>query len=212
MGDVFTRRLDAFADAAFAFAVSLMVVGAGASTVDGTTLRQSVAAIPSFAIGFAIIVMFWATHARWRGIRGDGDWRSALLTLLLVFAVLIYVVPLRAMATSFAAYLAGDLSAYRGSIGELFAIYGLGFVLMSVLTALLFRDALRNPDLDAGQRLSSLGQVWIWTILATTGAVSVTLALFDALAPIAPWLYATLPVTIGLFSWLWEWEPTPAEP
>lgn len=210
MADGFTRRLDAFADAAFAFAVSLIVVGNAGSAMDGNSLRSSVAAIPSFAIGFTLIAMFWATHARWRVIRGDGDWRSALLTLLLVFVVLIYVTPLRAMSTSLAAYIAGDLTAYRGNIAELFTIYGLGFVAMCVLTALLFRDALRNPELAGDDLQSARGQIWVWTILALTGAISVTLSMIPGAGIFAPWAYATLPVTIGLFSSLWKWRATPA--
>ncbi|MDF7775008.1 TMEM175 family protein [Sphingomonas sp. AOB5] len=199
------KRVDNFTDASFAFAVSLMVVGAGGSAADAATLESAVAAIPSFAIGFAIIAMFWFSHVRWRALRGAGDIRSLLLTLLLVFLVLIYIVPLRSMALSFAAFLVGDRSAYRGSMGQLFTIYGFGFTAMSVLTAALFRDALRNEALDAGKRREAAGQSWIWVILSVTGLASAALAMIPGPHFYAPFLYATLPVSIGLFSWRWRW-------
>jgi uncharacterized membrane protein len=200
-----SHRLDAFTDAAFAFAVSLLVVGAGSSAAGGDLLRQTVAAIPAFAIGFAIIAMFWLAHVTWRGLRGAGDARSTALTLLLVFVTLIYVVPLRAMATSFADFLRGNPTGTAVSVGQLFVIYGIGFCAMSVVTALLFRDVLRQRALPPPVRQVALGQVWIWSILAWTGALSTILALFAATRLLAPWLYATLPLSVGLFAWNWDW-------
>lgn len=200
------KRLDNFTDAAFAFAVTLMVVGAGGSAADGATLESAVAAIPSFAIGFAIITLFWFSHVQWRGLRGTGDARSLLLTLLLIFMVLVYIVPLRAMSVAFAAFLVGDHDAYRGALGHLFTIYGFGFTAMSAVTVLLFRDALRNDALDAEKRRMVAGQSWIWTILATTGMASTILAMIPGPHLFAPFLYATLPITIGLFSWRWRWS------
>lgn len=205
MADATTARIDAFTDAAFAFAVTLLVVGAGGGQVDSDMLGQTVASIPSFVIGFAIIAMFWVAHVRWREIRGPGDVRSLLLTLLLVFVTLIYVVPLRGMATSLANYIRGTATGSIRDVAMLFIVYGVGFAAMSLVTALLYRDALRNPALDTGARRSALGQVWIWAILAWTGALSTILALFDATWFAAPWLYATLPATIGLFASRWDW-------
>jgi uncharacterized membrane protein len=200
-----TGRIDNFTDAAFAFAVTLMVVGAGGSAADQSTLESAVAAIPSFAIGFAIIGLFWFSHLLWRALRGVGDARSLLLTLLLIFAVLTYIVPLRSMALSFAAFLSGNSGAYRGSLGQLFTVYGAGFTAMSAITVLLFRDALRNPALDAQKRREALGQSWIWVILAATGAASTVLATLPGPHLFAPFLYATLPLTIGVFAWRWRW-------
>ena len=200
------QRLDAFTDAAFAFAVTLMVVGAGAGPeVDADALRATIASLPSFAIGFAIIGLFWFAHVRWRVYRGRGDARSVLLTFLLVFAVLIYVTPLRAMATSLAGFVMGRPVAGVG-LAELFTIYGLGFTAMSAITVALFRDALRNPGLGASERREVRGQLLIWLILAVTGALSTLAAQVRATAILAPWLYATLPITIGLFASRWRWE------
>jgi uncharacterized membrane protein len=206
MSHATTARVDAFTDSAFAFSVTLLVVGAGGTQVDGAVLVGAITAIPSFLIGFAIIVMFWLAHLNWRSLRGDGDWRSTLLTLVLIFVMLIYVVPLRAMAASFAGFLGGRPQGFSGGIGSLFAIYGLGFSAMSGITALLFRDALRRPTLDAEERRRALGQTWIWMINAATGAVSAILAVLPPTRLIAPFAYMTLPLTVGLFAWGWDWD------
>lgn len=200
-----SARIDAFTDAAFAFAVSLMVVGAGGAAPDYAGLVLIMKTVPSFAIGFAIIAMFWIAHVRWRGFRGEGDWRSALLTVLLVFAVLVYVHPLRAMSSSFAAFLSGRADD-GGSLGGMFMIYGIGFTVMAAITCALFFDARRNPELSEGDRQAIKGESIIWVILVVTGILSTILSLFPATAPIAPSIYATLPVSIGLFAWRWQWS------
>ena len=184
----------------------MLVIGAGGGQVTSDLLGQTVTSIPSFAIGFAIIAMFWVAHLGWRRLRGTGDWRSLILTLLLVFVTLIYVVPLRGMATSLADYIRGTATGTARDISTLFVIYGIGFAAMALVTALLYRDALRNPALDLAGRRSALGQVWIWAILAWTGALSTILASFPATWLMAPWLYATLPLSIGLFAWNWDWD------
>ena len=206
-----TARIDNFTDAAFAFAVTLMVVGGGGAASDGGTLESAIAAMPSFVIGFAIMALFWWSHVRWRRLRGTGDGRSLLLTLLLVFTVLIYVVPLRAMSVSFAAFLMGDLEGFRGSLGRLFTVYGMGFTAMSAITALLFREVRRRPDLSGDDGREARGQMWIWTILMLTGLASTVLAMVPGLAPIAPSLYATLPVSIGIFAWRFDWAGASGE-
>jgi len=202
-------RLDAFTDAAFAFAVTLMVAGTGGMAPDYRQLEAVLAGAPSFVIAFAIIAMFWLAHVRARRMAGDGDWRFLLLTLALVFTVLLYVHPLRAMASSFAAFVSGNADDYDGRLGQMFALYGAGFVLMSMLTAGLFHTARRNPGLDAQGQREAYGQVIIWAILAATGIVSTVLTFFRATVPFAPMIYATLPLTIGLFAARYRWaEPT----
>jgi uncharacterized membrane protein len=192
-------RLDAFTDAAFAFAVTLMVAGTGGMAPDYRQLEAAIASAPSFAIAFAIIAMFWLAHVRARRMAGDSDWRFLLLTLALVFTVLLYVHPLRAMASSFAAFVTGQADDYGGRIGQMFGLYGAGFILMSLLTAGLFAVARRNPDLDAQRRREAGGQMFIWLILVATGLLSTILTFFRSTVPFAPMVYATLPISIGLF-------------
>ena len=205
-----SARLDAFTDAAFAFAVTLMVVGAGSAPVDPDQMEALVAAVPSFAIGFAIIAMFWFSHVQWRRYRGEGDWRSVLLSFALIFVVLIYVTPLRAMATSFAAFLLGRPDAFGTDLRTLFTLYGVGFTTMAALTAALFHDALRGAE-QPDRRCELIGIVGIWLIQAVTGAVSTLVAQLPGGDRVAPWLYATLPITVPLFSMSWRWRVEPAE-
>jgi len=199
-----TARLDAFTDAAFAFAVSLLVIGGAGAPADFAALVGALGDIPAFAFGFAIVLMFWFAHVRWRRLRGDGDWRSLLLTLLLVFLVLIYVQPLRAMAAATAIFFTGQGRGFGGDIAGLFAVYGTGFVAMALTVAALYAEALRNADLDREGRAGARGEVVIWLILAGTGLVSILVSL-TPFGKYAAFAYSTLPLTIGLFSSRFDW-------
>ena len=207
MDDRSTERLDGFTDAAFAFAVSLLVVGGGSlGPPDSADLLRRLGDLPAFAVGFAILAMFWHAHVRWRRFRGVGDGASVLLTMVLVFLVLVYVFPLGAMAKSLSRVATGSGSGITGSIGDLFTVYGVGFLAMSATLAALFGNALRNSALTPGARQAVRGEMIIWMILAGSAVISTLLAASGGKWQfMAPWIYALLPPAIGVFAWRWRW-------
>lgn len=59
-------RLDMFVNGAFAFTVTLLLIG-GASIPDSTDkLLLALGGIPAFAVCFFHIAFFWHGHVRWR--------------------------------------------------------------------------------------------------------------------------------------------------
>ena len=200
-----TSRLDNFTDAAFAFAVSLMVIGGAGAPENFDALIASLGEIPAFAFGFAVMAMFWRGHVSWRKLRGEGDWVSTFLSLLLVFLTLIYVQPLRAMASATGLWFTGQGKMFGGSLPGLFAVYGTGFVAMSLTMAALYAETLRNAGLTPEGRATATGERGIWLILAATGIVSILLSM-TRYGIWAAMIYATLPVTIFTYSWRHDWE------
>ncbi len=205
------ERLDSFVDAAFAFAVTLLVIGGGAPPSQYTELEAVMWRVPAFAVGFALIGMFWHAHVRWRRYCGNGSFFSVLLSFALVFLVLVYVYPLRMMADSMVDYFSGRPNALsRADLPGLFTLYGAGFAGMSALVAALFFNGLRHSEVAAGARPVIRGELGIWLILMSSGVLSVLLAQFELTVPFAPWTYALLPVAIGIFSFRHRWEEPPA--
>lgn len=199
-------RIDAFTDAAFAFAVTLLVIGGGDAPASFDALRQAVWDIPAFAVGFALIGMFWHAHLRWRRLCGSGDAASVLLTFSLVFLVLVYVYPLRIMAGSMVDYFRGQPSGLGGAdLAGLFTLYGLGFAAMSAAVLGLFANGLRQLAGAGPTRSAVTGECVIWSLLCGSGLVSAALAQFRATAPFSPWVYSLLPVVIGLFAARHDW-------
>ncbi|ODS60057.1 MAG: hypothetical protein ABS48_01310 [Erythrobacter sp. SCN 68-10] len=200
-----TQRLDAFTDASFAFALSLLVIGQGKIPTRIEELRAEMADVPAFAIGFAMIAMFWFAHVRWRSLRGKGGPLSVLLTLMLIFVVLIYVKPLQAMALSLSAFLGGSGTRFEGGIAPMFFIYSGGFAVMSFLVGALFLEtALQRHPAPAPTRILARGEAAIWLLISLTGVVSMLLAV-SPYRDLAPWVYALLPLLLGLFIWRYPW-------
>ncbi|MCY7281719.1 MAG: DUF1211 domain-containing protein [Sphingomonas bacterium] len=199
------RRLDNFTDSAFAFAVTLLIIGGGSSIGDSDALLVALGDLPAFAFGFAIITMFWVAHVRWRAMRGEGDARGVGLTLLLVFLILIYVPPLRAMAAATGQWFTGSGEGFSGDVATLFTIYGTGFVATSATTAALFADASQSDRLSVQQRAYGAGDRTIWLILAVTGLVSIAVS-FTRFGEWAAMVCATLPLTIGIFAARHDWD------
>jgi len=205
-----TSRLDNFTDAAFAFAVSLLVIGGAGAPASFDRLVGALGDIPAFAFGFAVVAMFWAGHVRWRRLRGDGDGLSTLLTLLLIFLTLIYIQPLRGMAAAVGIWFTGQGGGFDGSVAGLFAVYGTGFVAMALTMVALFWDVVRKPGLTPEERIIARGERIIWLILAATGIASILVSM-TRYGMWAAMLYATLPVSIGLFLWRFNWEAARGE-
>lgn len=199
-----TERIDNFTDAAFAFAVSLLVIGGARAPETFDALVGSLGDIPAFAFGFAVMAMFWLGHVRWRRLRGDGDALATFLTLLLIFLTLIYVQPLRAMAGATGLFFTGQGKIFGGSLPSLFAVYGTGFVAMALTMAALYAETLRGQAMSPAERAEALGERGIWLILAVTGIASIAVSQ-TRYGVWAAMLYATLPLTIGLFSWRHDW-------
>lgn len=199
-----TQRLDAFTDASFAFALSLLVIGQGQIPTGIEELRAEMADVPAFAIGFAMIAMFWFAHVRWRRLREDGGPLSVLLTLMLIFVVMIYVKPLQAMALSLSTFLGGSGTRFEGGVAPMFFIYSGGFALMSLLVGALFLEAaVRHPVANA-TRILARGEAGIWLLISLTGLVSMVLAV-SPYRDLAPWVYVLLPLLLGIFIWRYPW-------
>src|SRR5690606_19332830 len=164
-------RLEAFVDAAFAFAVTLLVISIDAIPDSREALVAALKAVPSFAACFAMIAMFWAAHARWSRRYGFDDGASTALSLLLVFVVLVYVYPLRLQFGVFFAWGTGGWlpSPMRiesvDDIGFMFLVYGLAFAMMSLCMLGLYAHAWRRREaigLDARERAHTAGEMAIY--------------------------------------------------
>lgn len=209
---VAASRLNAFVDAAFAFAITLVVVGPGAASSDGDSLYATVRDAPAFLASFVLLVMFWHGHVRWRAI-GLGDGRLAgLLSLGLVFSVLIYVQPLRLMSLSMIQLMGFGSSIPFDALNvrDLFALYGLVFFLLAGLIAGLFLQSWRDPLGNAHTRALASGELGVWAILAASGGVSLAIALLTPFYYLAPWVYPLLGPAIGLFAYRHQWTPSPS--
>lgn len=145
-------RLENLSDIVFAFAVSFLV----ASAEVPTTFDELQAAMADFvAIGlcFAVILVVWYVHYLFFRRYGLEDGRTVLLNSLLLFLILLYVYPLRFLASFQTDLLTGRIVGPEisrvltfGQVPALQAIYAGGYAAVFGLFALLYRHALVKAD------------------------------------------------------------------
>ncbi|MBZ0268286.1 DUF1211 domain-containing protein, partial [bacterium] len=178
-------RLETFTDAAFAFSVTMLVIAGGRVPGSYAELMHSLQAIPAFAASFALIIMFWHGHVQWSRRFGLEDGRSTLLSAVLIFAILVYIVPLKVLFGQMFAWMSGGRLGQPFPIEEvqqmtrLFVVYGLGYAAMSGTLLALNAHAYAQREelqLDERERFETRATMWQWTLLGIPGLLSVAVA------------------------------------
>ena len=205
-------RLETFTDAAFAFAATVLVIAGGQVPDSFEALMRSLQDIPAFAASFAVILMFWNGHLEWSRRYGLEDGPSIVYSGLLIFVVLTYVVPLKVIFGQMFAWMSGGRLGQTfvvrdgAQMADIFVLYGLGYVAMCAILAVLNLHARRRADelrLDRTERLLTRLAIEQWSVAAGPGVVSVLVA---ALAParIGVWAgfaYCAMAIVMPLWGW-----------
>lgn len=185
-GEAMTR-LETFTDAAFAFAVTMLVISIDDIPRSPAELLAAFRGAPAFAVSFVQMMMFWLAHRRWSRRFGLEDNTSTILSFLLVILVMIYIYPLKIMFSSFLAWLSGGwlpsnfALASLDDVAQLFLIYGVGFSLLCGVIVLLNRHALKCAEklqLNDLERFETRAEIGAWCILGAVGILSTLIAAF----------------------------------
>jgi len=137
-GEAMTR-IEVFSDAAFAFAVTMLVISLSAIPHNYEELIFAAKGIPGFGASFAVIMVLWVSHRRWSRRFGLDDGMSTFLTLALIFVILVYVYPLRIVMNILFFSVSGGWFPSQfeitssSEVAGLVAFYGVGFLLVSVI-------------------------------------------------------------------------------
>lgn len=153
-------RLEAFVDAAFAFALTLLAISIDTIPGNREELITALKGVPAFAASFAVLAMFWWDHNQWSRRFGLDDGWSIFLSLCYVFLALVYVYPLKLLFGAMFAWLSDDWlpSGYAfGGLADLrlmYQVYALAFASMGLvllglnLRAWLQREAIGLDALE----------------------------------------------------------------
>jgi len=209
-------RIETFTDAAFAFALTLLVVSLDIPASYGD-LMIALKGIPAFALSALLLMVFWSGHNTWSRRYGLDDGLTVVLSCLLVFTVLVYVYPLkflfRSLIAVFGAWLgfAVDFDTFEitraAQVNHLFVIYGLGFVTMCAAIILLnlhawhLRESLQLNELE---RYVTKAEIGAWLVLAGAGLLSIVLALTTPISwgGLPGWAYSLLAVVMPVYGTL----------
>src|SRR5438552_2717426 len=197
-------RLETFIDAAFAFAISMLVIAAQQIPDNIQALLAAFRNVPTFVCSIAVLGIFWRGHWLWSRRYGLEDGASILISWAMIVTILILIYPLKAIFGAMWNLLSdgqvGQPFSVHTTASEaraLFTIYALGTIAMSAEVLLLNLRAwqLREPlRLDDREKLMTRGEVIGWSIPVSVATVSLVLALALPIAQIAwsGWIYFSL--------------------
>jgi hypothetical protein len=191
------NRLEAFSDAVFAFALTLLVV---ALEVPRTyqQLLDAVRGFPAFAACFVLLYAIWYNHYKFFRRYGIVDRFVVAWNAVLVFLVLFFVYPLKFLfsllfgawmvnlgwidaeaAPEFVARLKEGLDGWDPR--QLMLIYSSGYLAVSVVFLLLYRHAWRLRDaleLDELERHLTIDSLLAHTVDIGIAVLSLAIAWF----------------------------------
>ncbi len=178
-------RLEAFVDAAFAFALTMLVISIDTIPASIGELEAALKRIPAFAASFYLVALFWNAHARWSRRYGLDDGATTRLSLLLVFLVMVYVYPLRVLFASMFAWITHqwlpsgfELSTWR-DLQVMFSVYAIAFGTLGMVIVALYQHAWRLRDaleLSGEERIELLVARNCWLVAPGTAVLSLLLA------------------------------------
>jgi hypothetical protein len=203
-------RTETFTDAAFAFALTLLVVSIDAVPTTYEELLLAMRGIPAFGLSCALLFLFWYGHWNWSRRYGLEDFPSIVLSFFLVFVMLCYVYPMKYVSSIFVAWVTEervDVGATITSPEELyriFIIYSIGFVALCIVMLLLYLRAWSQRwslQLDDVERYITRGEIGSWLILISVGTLAILMGFFAPRHPLTVpgWAYVVLPVVMPIW-------------
>jgi uncharacterized membrane protein len=206
-------RTETFTDAAFAFALTLLVISVDAIPRDYEEMTAAVKGIPAFGLSCMILFLFWHGHWNWSRRYGLEDFPSMIVSFYLVFVMLCYVYPLKFVTSTFVEWVSGqridadpnvDSIASMNELFGIFTIYSVGFVALCLAILLLYWRAWQQREdlgLNETERFVTRSELGSWSILISVGVVAVLMGLFAPrrLLTVPGWDYMLLPILMPLY-------------
>jgi len=181
-----TTRVEAFVDAAFAFALTLLAIAGDHIPSSVDELVAATKGLPAYAMSFLLVVKVWSSHVEWSRRYGLDDATSQRLSLLLVFLVLVFVYPLKMVfGALFSALSDGWLPANFTLSGiaelpSLFITFGVAFGSLGAVMSGLYLHAWRRRaaiGLDADEATMARTRALTWGLIPVVAAISIAAAL-----------------------------------
>lgn len=176
-------RVEAFSDAVFGFAATLLVVSLEVPT-SYNKLIEDLKGYPVFAIAFGALVLIWTAHNGFFRRYSLQDKYTVFINSILLFVVLFFVFPLKFLARLFLSHFFDlgenpDKAWTPDKLASIFILYGAGFVAVFICFALMYRHACKKrAELDLDEYAAGEARFFArhYFIFAWVGMISIVIA------------------------------------
>ncbi|GJM09656.1 MAG: hypothetical protein DHS20C11_19320 [Lysobacteraceae bacterium] len=178
-------RTEVFVDAAFAFAVTMLVISFDSIPTNYDEIIVAIKGIPAFIVAVMQLVWIWYTHNRWSRRYGLDDAKTVVLSTALLIVVLVYIYPMRIMAQGFFSWVSGDyfpanfsLSSYD-QLADMFVFLGTGFIALCLVFVAMYRHAASCQHalrLNAREIYETNTRQYLWLGTSLAGVICILLA------------------------------------
>jgi hypothetical protein len=203
-------RLETFIDAAFAFAITMLVIASGQVPDNIGALLAAFRNVPAFVASIAVLSIFWRGHWLWSRRYGLEDAMSILISWVMLVTILLFVYPLKLLFGAMFYYLSnGHVGQSIHVVSEeqaraLFAVYAVGTAAIALEILLLNLHAWRLRDplrLNGRERLMTRGEIGGWSIPVGVALLALGLALTLPIERVqwSGWCYFLMSILIPLY-------------
>lgn len=200
-------RIEVFVDAAFAFALTMLVISFDRIPESFDEIVIAIKGIPAFIVAVIQLVWIWHTHSQWSERYGLRDTGTVVLSTALLIIMLIYIYPMRLMFEGMFQFLSGgyfpstlQLTSVE-DVARMFVFLGAGLASVCAVFALMYRhagtrrDELRLND-DELHLTTTSAFVWTGSVVVCMACIVLALTLPASLLAYAGFGYAFLGVWI----------------
>ena len=179
-------RLEVFIDAAFAFAVTMLVISFDSIPRSYDEVMLAVKSIPAFIVAVAQLVWIWHTHNVWSRRFGLDTAYTVFISAALLIVVLIYVYPMRIMAAGMFAWFTNDYlpSNFKDisldELRDMWVFLAIGFIALCLVFVQMYRYAARLKEelrLSNFELFEIRTSAIMWSGAAVIGLLCIILAI-----------------------------------
>lgn len=184
-GEAMTR-IEVFVDAAFAFAVTMLMISFDHIPGNFEEMVEAIKTIPAFILAATQLIWIWYEHSKWSKLYGLEDVPTVVLSAALLIVILVYIYPLRIMLAGMMGWMSDGYFPYAftmrsyDDMSGMFIFMGIGFTALSLVFYLMYRYARRLGGsllLSEFELHETRTVELIWLGISATGVLAVALAL-----------------------------------
>ncbi len=183
-------RMDVFIDAAFAFAVTMLMISFDRIPQTFEEIVLAIKGVPAFSVAVIQLVWIWRTHCQWSERFGLRTTMTVSLGTTLLIVMLVYIYPMRIMFAGMFAWMTDgylpasfSMSSYD-ELRLMFIFLGSGLATLCLIFYLMYRHAVAKREflrLSQYEHYQSETSALVW--LGSIGVCLLSIALALILPP-----------------------------